>query len=213
MGVAPFVSASASASSSAASGDTNVMTSSYTASSVATPSPVWLATGTGTGSVLQAPGISLLPAWLRSRLPTILSQKRPAQTFYDYLFLQGGIGLYMGWTAAVTILDVSVTLVAGGVTASGLGAATAGAIMLFVAAALAVIAAFVPIDFWFSGALCWTLIGIHTQNLNPDWPIHEPAVLTAACDDCRCNRGYRNMLRHCRASEAYDDGPHQICPR
>jgi hypothetical protein len=109
-----------------------------------------------------------------------LRKERPDRTWFETIALEGGIGLYMGWTTAAAILSVSIALVASGAPQSGPTAAAAGVVMLFAASALAVAGAVLRTDFWFSGALAWALAGIRAQNLNAAWSVREPSVLAAA---------------------------------
>ena len=115
---------------------------------------------------------------------SFLRKARPARTLATHVLLEGSVSLYMGWTTAATILNVSIALVATGVSPSGPAAAAAGVIMLLTASALAVAAAVTRTDVLFAAALAWALAGIRSNQLNDKWPVREPTVLNAAGVAC-----------------------------
>jgi len=124
----------------------------------------------------RAAGADAGAPWLAREL----RRARPARTLAEAVVLEGAISLYMGWTTAATILNVSIALVASGAPATGPAAAAAGVVMLLAAAALAVAAAVLRTDFVYAGALAWALAGIRAQAMNAAWPARDAAVLGAA---------------------------------
>lgn len=99
------------------------------------------------------------------------------RTWMDAAVLEPAISLYMGWTTAATILNVTIALVAGGANAGAFGW---GVLLLLTAAGLAVAAAVLRTDYVYSAALCWALVGIHSQQGNAAWPVRSAAVQSAA---------------------------------
>lgn len=113
------------------------------------------------------------------------AQRPPRSAFVDGVLLEGGIGLYLGWTTAATILNVSIALVASGVASSGEAAVSTAAVatsiaVLCVAVALAITGAVLRTDFWFASALAWACAGIRSQQMNDAWTVRDQSVGTAA---------------------------------
>jgi benzodiazapine receptor len=117
-----------------------------------------------------------LPAWCTAAL----TQARPPRTWVEAALLEPAISLYMGWTTAAAILNVTIALVDSGVPAAGPAAAPLGVLLLLTAAALAVAAAALRTDYVYAGALSWALAGIYSQQQGTAWPVRFDSVRSAA---------------------------------
>ena len=115
-----------------------------------------------------APGQSALSLW-RARTPVGL---------VELVFAQGGVSIYMGWTTAATILNISIALSVAGVSDSENG--DLAQVVVSAAAVLAVVAAVTRLDFFFCGALCWALAGIHANQMRLGLADSFPAAAAAS---------------------------------
>jgi hypothetical protein len=91
---------------------------------------------------------------------TGLTVARPPVSLLEAGLLESGISMYVGWTTAATILNISIALSLSGLSGSGWSITVVAA-----AAVLAVLGAASRTDFIFSGTLCWALTAIHRNQV------------------------------------------------
>jgi benzodiazapine receptor len=147
---------------------------------VATLVGITLRADTGVAPFTGGLELPRLPLPLPACCARALTKPRAPRTWLEAALLETAISLYMGWTTAATILNVTIALVASGAPAAGPAAAPLGVLLLLTAAALAVCAALFRTDYVYAGALCWALAGIHSQQQSAQWPVRLDAVRSAA---------------------------------
>jgi len=114
-----------------------------------------------------------------------LSKARPAKSLVDFVFLEGGIGLYLGWTTAACIVNFSIALVASGFQNDGKAAPFFASLLLIASTSLAFLAALFRLDFWYAGAIAWALTGIwRNQQSDSTTIVHNDSVSQVALFSC-----------------------------
>jgi len=94
---------------------------------------------------------------------SLLHRSRPSVSVLESLVLQGAVGIYMGWTSCATIVNISIALKQSGVDEDPV-TAPASVLVVFAAAALALLSAATRTDFFYSGAVCWALTAIYSNQ-------------------------------------------------
>ena len=109
------------------------------------------------------------PATGTTGLLGYLSRPTPAVSLAEMLLVQGGVAIYLGWTTAATILNISIALSKSGVSESE--GALGSICVCAAAAALALVFSATRTEFMFAGAVCWALAAIHVNQKNLGLPV------------------------------------------
>lgn len=158
------------------------------------------------------PGIELTRWWPWSTPKLTLSQPK-VRSWTESVFLEGGIGLYLGWTTVATILGITIALTASGVPPQGPATIPLSILVLLAASVIALCGAVFRLDFWFSGAIAWALWGIRSKQMSNLNPMHEPVVRdTATATACftticaLCALCFRFVLWHRTCRDPASEG-------